>query len=109
MAKSSPVTRSPNFPTVGMGAYRVDGPRPDDFRTGMSVARHGVAGGPDDAGTAVARKGAQIPSGGAACRVVVGHRATSETYAGTLAAGPILPSVMGPRQNFYASGRYGPM
>lgn len=111
MAKNAaPVTRSPNFPTMGTTAYTVDGPRPDDFRTGMTTARHGgVGGGPDDAGTAVARTGSQIPAGGAACRVVVGHRATSVTYGGTLAAGPILPSVLGQRQSFFASGRYGPM
>jgi len=110
MAKQAPVTRSPNFPTMGTSAYSlgVDAPRPADFRAGMMVPEHGKNAGPDNAGTATRRSGTQIPSGGALHRVVVGHRATSETYPSTLAAGPILPAALGTHKNFYASGRYGP-
>jgi hypothetical protein len=107
---------SPLGPVVGQvkgTGMKVDDASATDIGKGvLRPARAGSATGAGDAAALGVKgtRGRTATNAGAQFRITAKRTPASEgPYPGTLAAGKILPAVMGSRQNFLAAGRYGPM
>ena len=104
-------TLAPQMGQVKGTGMRVDDASATDIGKGvLRPARQGSASGLGDA-TALGTKGTRgrtATNASAQFRITATRNpAAQPEYPGTLAAGRILPAVMGSRQNFMSQGRYG--
>lgn len=106
-AKHSPIAPLPSDkPGYGMP---VDDASAKDVYAGGLRPRHLTADG-DSALGLNRHRSRTATTASAQFRITASRTPFSQPeYPGTLAAGRVLPSVMGSRQNFYAAGRYGPL